>query len=154
MSPVGPTSHSSYLDVLVVFPEVQKTMVGLNGFGKFSNVDGHDDEVLPDLPLLKVTPERLLQRPKGLLSANKTGGNQRRGKARRGKTFLLSSLLFQTNVGGGQVAPRLCILRGSGRVSRGRRDIDPIDGLIGSSLLPLTSGSRVTQRRKALAAPS
>lgn len=45
-------------------------MVGSHGLGKLSNVNAHHDEVLPDLPLLKVTPEGFLQGPEALLPAD------------------------------------------------------------------------------------
>lgn len=45
-------------------------MVGSHRLGKLSNVDAHHDEVLPDLPLLKVTPESFLQGPEALLPAD------------------------------------------------------------------------------------
>lgn len=44
-----------YLNVLVVFPDVHQPVVGLQGFSKSPNVGAHDDEVLPDLPVLVVT---------------------------------------------------------------------------------------------------
>lgn len=64
-----PPGHVLYLDVFVVLPEVQETMVGSHRLGKLSNVDAHHDEVLPDLPLLKVAPEGFLEGPEGLFSA-------------------------------------------------------------------------------------
>lgn len=44
-------------------------MVRSDRFAKFSNVGAHSDVVLPDLPVLKVTPEGFPERMKGLFSA-------------------------------------------------------------------------------------
>ena len=49
-----------HLDVLVVFPEVHQTMIGLDGFGKVPDVSAHGDEVLPDLPVFVVTLQGFL----------------------------------------------------------------------------------------------
>lgn len=120
-------------------------MVGSHGLGKLSNVNAHHDEVLPDLPLLKVTPEGFLQGPEALFPAD----TRHQGKeAAPGwyttdsvcqcnlceglgsdtllpGTLLSHLLLLQTNVGCGQVAPGLRILRGGQQrqQSQWRRDI-------------------------------
>lgn len=49
-----------HLYVLVVFPEVHQTVIGLDGFSKVPDVDAHGDEVLPDLPVFVVTLEGFL----------------------------------------------------------------------------------------------
>lgn len=63
-------SVPSHLHVLVLVPQVQETMIRSNGLSKLAYVNTHGDEVLPDLPALKVTPQSLLQRAESLLPVN------------------------------------------------------------------------------------
>lgn len=61
--------QAHYLDILVVLPEVHKTMVGLDGLGKVPNVNTDSDEVLPDLPVFIVTLQSFLQGTESFVSA-------------------------------------------------------------------------------------
>ena len=47
-------------------------MVGLDALGELAHVDAHGEEVLPDLPVLVVTLESLLQRSEGLFPVRQT----------------------------------------------------------------------------------
>lgn len=72
-----------YLDVLVVFPEVHQTMVGLDGFSKVPDVSANSDKVLPDLPVFVVTLQSFLQGKKGFVSANKCDRKKQEEKDRK-----------------------------------------------------------------------
>lgn len=56
----------THLDILVLVAQVHEPVVGPHGLAKLAHVHAHDDEVLPDLPVLEVALERLLQGPECL----------------------------------------------------------------------------------------
>lgn len=64
-----------YLDVLVALPELHQLMVRSHGFAELADVGADGDVVLPDLPVLKVTPEGFSKAVKGLIPAGKTNSH-------------------------------------------------------------------------------
>ena len=53
-------------------------MVGLDALGELAHVDAHGEEVLPDLPVLVVTLESLLQRSEGLVPVRENQAERER----------------------------------------------------------------------------
>lgn len=74
-------SAVTYLDVLVVLPQVHKTVVCLDGFSKISDVSANNNEVLPDLPVFVITLKGFLQGSKSLISANDKKERQVRSRS-------------------------------------------------------------------------
>lgn len=88
-------------------------MVGLDGLAVVPDVDAHQHEVLPDLPVLKVAFQGLLQHEKGSIPAGsqqETDVNvyPQRLEPREGPS---DSLILEADVGGGEVVPRFSILK-------------------------------------------